>query len=192
MGLRGQSFQIHGIDGQVYNLIIDRQTVVNSRFIFLDTGRCPAVAKPSNCWSHSGSYLGEIGITTSEGDRLIISSGSFNKGFSSVVLNDVVAQVGANFSGRAIHVQMTSPFSVSVTVGNFEIVMENSDSFINLVSVRVLKWSRLSALACHGLLGQTWRAPETPGQEVKHVEGWIDEYVEKSNDLLGKDFVYGL
>ena len=33
-GLRGQSYQVHGIDGAVYNLITSPQLHVNARFVF--------------------------------------------------------------------------------------------------------------------------------------------------------------
>ena len=44
VGLRGQSFQVHGIDGAVYALISEEHTAVNARFVFL---RAPADALSS-------------------------------------------------------------------------------------------------------------------------------------------------
>jgi hypothetical protein len=51
MGLRGQSFQVHGIDGAVYNLVTSTSSQVNSRFVFLSKGRCPMVegVESANC-----------------------------------------------------------------------------------------------------------------------------------------------
>jgi hypothetical protein len=64
LGLRGQSYQVHGIDGAVYNLIFAEDLQVNSRFEFLTDGTCPVISGVPlhNCWSHAGSYLGAIGI----------------------------------------------------------------------------------------------------------------------------------
>jgi hypothetical protein len=63
--------------------------------------------------------------------------------------------------------------------------MENSDDFVNLVNVTVLNWGQLDSLHCHGLLGQTWRAPTTRGLDVAPVEGFIDDYVIADGDLFG-------
>ena len=39
VGLRGQSFQVHGVDGAVYNIISDASMQLNSRFTFLEGPR---------------------------------------------------------------------------------------------------------------------------------------------------------
>ena len=70
VGLLGQSYQVHGIDGAVYSLIAERGLLVNARFRYLSSGRCPALASARNCWSHPGSYLGEVGAVSAEGGRL--------------------------------------------------------------------------------------------------------------------------
>jgi hypothetical protein len=41
VGLRGQSYQIHGVSGEIYNLVSDGDVQYNSRFVFLDQGECP-------------------------------------------------------------------------------------------------------------------------------------------------------
>jgi len=44
VGLRGQRYQVHGIDGAVYNLISDSLSQVNSRFIYInEKGDCPII-----------------------------------------------------------------------------------------------------------------------------------------------------
>lgn len=88
-GLLGQQYQVHGVAGEVYNVISDRTMQMNSRFVFLDQGDCPILngRRANACWSHPGSYLGEIGIKTCGGDRLHIASGSAQHGFNSVTLN---------------------------------------------------------------------------------------------------------
>ena len=191
VGLRGQSFQVHGVDGQVYNLIVDKDAGMrlNARFSFLTKGRCPATANPINCWSHPGSYLSEIGLWTAAGDRLVIVAGDYKTGFSSVTLNDAAVKAGAKaVQGKALRVVYTSAFSLHLTVGNFELVLENSDGFVNLVTVEVQQWSKLRST--HGLLGQTWRTSAPKGLDVKEVEGRIDDYAEADNELLGGRFLY--
>ena len=74
-GFLGQSFQVHGIDGAIYNIISDATVQVNGRFTFLgEKGHCVAqqsirrsnnrtdgsmelnkrLAAPIQCWSHPG------------------------------------------------------------------------------------------------------------------------------------------
>ena len=189
MGLRGQSFQVHGIDGAVYNLIIDHGMIVNARFRYLSSGRCPAVPEPSNCWSHPGSYLGEVGIVSGEGAKLHVVSGGWDAGFGSVFLDSAVLSVGANMSTGGMDVWVLSAYSLRVRVGNFELLLDNSDHFVNLVETRALQWSML---ASHGLLGQTWRTPKQAGRQIRHIEGEVNDYVEQSNDLFGSALMYGV
>ena len=74
-------------------------------------------------------------------------------------------------------------------VDNFLVSVENSDGFVNLASISVKKWTSLASGRCHGLLGQTWKAPKSAGRDVAPVEGHIDDYTENDNDLLGDQFV---
>ena len=189
MGLRGQSFQVHGIDGVVYNLVVDNGLFVNARFGFRASGRCPAVPEPTNCWSHPGSYLDEVGVVTAGGDKLHVASGGWNEGFRFVDLNGVNLSVGTHTRADDFDAIMLSNYSLRLTVGNFELHLENSDYFINIVQLRVLEWSKLSS---HGLLGQTWRRPSKAGHQVADIEGDIDDYVEQNNDLMGTALVYGV
>lgn len=92
VGLLGQSFQVHGVDGAVYNLISDALVLVNARFRFLSEGECLHDAEGQRlfvCWSHPGSYLASLAIRTAAGDQLVIHAGAARLGFQSVLLNGV-------------------------------------------------------------------------------------------------------
>ena len=55
VGLLGQSYQVHGMDGAVYNLISDASVQLNSRFSFLTGGEClrDEAGRPLfTCWTH--------------------------------------------------------------------------------------------------------------------------------------------
>ena len=194
VGLRGQTYQVHGLSGQVYNLIVDSREHndtmrVNARFVHLSSGRCPAGAVAGSCWSHPGSYLQEVGVWTAAGDRLIIRSGDHQRGYANVTLNGFALRPGGALQqGNALSLLFSSSFVVQLTVGNFHLEMHNSDGFINLHSITIQQWSRLTGT--HGLLGQTWRLQQPRGMDVKEVEGYVDEYVEQDNELLGGHFVY--
>ena len=99
-GFRGQSYQVHGIDGEVYNIISDANVQINGRFAFLqqarqcvkkqDIRRTDAdgtssaaaaasverrLAVPIQCWSHPGSYIGQLSVQTALGVRLVLQPG---------------------------------------------------------------------------------------------------------------------
>ena len=196
VGLLGQSFQVHGIDGAVYSLIIDRGVLVNARFRYLSSGRCPqAASHASNCWSHPGSYLGEVGVVSEDGNRLHVVSGDWSTGFDRVTLDGAVLSVLSNTTRAGLDVQMLSAFELRVRVGNWELLLHNSDRFVNVVETRVLHWPKLSASGgSHGLLGQTWHMPREGKRDgqVQYIEGDVDEYVEQNNDILGGAFLYGV
>jgi hypothetical protein len=90
-------------------------------------------------------------------------------------------------STSSVNVSFMSTFSVTVVAGNFAFKLHNSDRFINLAGVTVLNWA---ALDSHGLLGQTWRAPVVRDEDVREVEGRIDDYAEQNNDLFGDKFLF--
>ena len=243
-GLRGQQFQIHGVAGEVYNIISSAQfncqwrkrhmqewgggewharsvahsvlfsvIAVNSRFVFLEKGSCPILhgRRAHGCWSHPGSYLGEIGIKTSNGDEVRIQSGHAREGFERVAINDRPLPVGATVelpspdsdlpAGR---ITFNSTHVVSVHVGAFLIEFENSDLFVNQ-RVRVMDWSQLKD--AHGLLGQTWKGKvynhgrsgstgpgwmrdAAGGTGLRYIEGSIDDYLVRGRDIFGQEFFF--
>jgi hypothetical protein len=197
-GLRGQSYQVHGIDGAVYNLISDIHLQLNSQFVFLTGPRpCPVIpstGRPSvACFAHAGSYLANLALRTSADDRLIVQSGSASDGLALVSLNNHQLEVGDNVtlsfaSGGLGYVAYLSSHEVDIRAGLFSLEVENSDSFLNLRSVVVRRdqWMGLQQGRTHGLLGQTWHLRK--GQSV--IEGKVDDYLLESEDLFGTDFVY--
>ena len=196
IGLRGQSFQVHGIDGAVYNLIIDDLFHLNARFVFLGKGRCPAAEKRQNspCWSHPGSYLGSLGLKTADGHTLQIDSGSAESGFATVLVDGLPLAVGQSVATAAeglgqLTVHRLSSHRLSLSISSFEVDVDNSDMFVNLARVAVRDRPSLHS---HGLLGQTWSAPvsSAAATQIACVEGAIDDYVEAANELLGRQLLY--
>ena len=197
-GLRGQDYQVHGIDGGVYNVISDRYMQLNSQFVFL-TGPRPCPLMPSSgkksvaCFMHAGSYLSNLALKTNAGDELLILSGPARLGLTSVTLNGQELDVGetaelAFADGRQGSVTWNTTHEVSLTAGLFELEVENSDAFLNLRSVVVRggNWKELKEEKAHGLLGQTWKVRK--GKSA--IEGKVDDYLLLSEDLFGIDFIY--
>ena len=174
VGLRGQKYQVHGIDGVVYNLITDTSFNVNSRFVFLDGPRpCPTMPSTDKrtvaCWSHPGSYLSNIAVSTSDNTRLLIQSGSAYGGFSKVILyqlnheDRIISEISINNNHKLYNISQTfsiirfSTHEVSIIIGSFQLIIENGDDYINLSQLKVLP-NNYYKLKSHGLIGQTWSA----------------------------------
>jgi hypothetical protein len=68
--------------------------------------------------------------------------------------------------------------------------VENSDLFLNLLSVTPASLKALAKAEAHGLLGQTWRRPAVKGSDVPDIEGAVDDYALLSNDMFDTEFIY--
>lgn len=126
-------FQIHGVANEVYNVISDPVMQMNSRFVFLDHGACPILngRRAHACWSHPGSYLGEIGIKTNGGDRVHISSGSARHGFKRITLN-----------GRDLEYDEVMPIASDNSVWNNQSstdLLRSDDSYDNLMDSWIVR-----------------------------------------------------
>ena len=189
VGLRGQSYQVHGVAGEIYNIVSDADLQYNSRFVFLNSGECPVVngRKQKSCWSHPGSYLGELGLKTANGERVHLVTGSAKRGFESVAVNGKELRVGDSvvLKDGAGFVSRNSTHLASVQIGNWDFAFENSDKFVNQ-RVRVIDARKLRA---HGLLGQTWREATYPNA-IKFVQGQVDDYVIRDQDIFGDNFLF--
>ena len=198
-GLRGQSFQVHGVDGGVYNLISDSNMQLNTRFAFLEGPRpCPVMPSTgktsSACWSHPGSYLSELALKTSGDSQLLIVSGEASQGFASIQLNGKTLAIGSTselaYSSESATGSITVENTHELTIrsGLFELVVENNDGFLNLRSVAVTaeNWPKL---ASHGLLGQTWQNKRYAGK-IKEIEGDVDDYLIEDDNMFGDSFLF--
>lgn len=197
------------MNGVVYNLLSQSSLSINARFVFLSAGRCPIVngVPLTYCWSHPGSYFGALSVQTAAGGRLELEAGSAVDGYTRVELNgqQLVGSDTNRTSSASILVSRSDSHTVQVQVGNYELSIENSDHFINLVAVRVLNWQQLTQVDTpHGLLGQTWsdqacsadkrrtrRLNQDGTMSLRHViEGEVDDYAVMSDDMFGTDSVY--
>ena len=192
VGLRGQSYQVHGIDGAVYNLITESNTQVNSRFVFLTEGECPTVNGVVNsvgCWSHPGSYMGEMSFQAVVDGKLhaaLVTAGDAKKGFSAVQMDGKALKAGETVSFGAFSLTYTSTHGAFVTLDNYNIELTNSDMFLNLALTAKVS---LSQLKSHGLIGQT-HSTKTYKNLVKYVEGDIDDYIVTDDDVFGTSFPF--
>ena len=187
VGFRGQSFQVHGIDGHVYSLISEPTLQVNALFVFLRGGQCPAVeGRPAeNCWTHPGSYIGAIAFQHRDDEdgsihRVLVTAGGAASGLAGVELDgDEVAGETAQAGG--LSVERLSAYEVRVSTPHFDFELSNSDLFLN-EQVRPLV--SLKQIAPHGLLGQTWQLRK------RILEGAVEDYAVSGNELFGSDSLF--
>ena len=191
VGLRGQSYQVHGIDGAIYNIISDRNLQVNGKFTFLTEGQCPIIdgVPDTNCWSHPGSYIGEMSFQQVVDGKLhaaLITSGDAKTGFSMVQMNGQVVPVGHRISFGSFSLTRHSAYSVTVQTEQFSFDLSNSDFFINQALAPKVS---LSQLQSHGLLGQT-HSTKVHASPLRYIEGEVDDYVIADSDIFGDDFLF--
>ena len=228
-GFRGQSYQVHGIDGEVYNIISDANVQINGRFAFLqqarqcvkkqDIRRTDAdgtssaaaaasverrLAVPIQCWSHPGSYIGQLSVQTALGVRLVLQPGAASVGFErvDVIVDEAEAgdtlqasvgvDDGATYTWGDLTLTRLSSHHVLLRVSVFVVQLSSSDGFVNVDMVEVSDWERLRhELRSHGLLGQTWQDPAKVAKgEVKGIEGRVDDYLQQDAHIFGTDNLY--
>jgi len=190
VGLRGQRFQVHGIDGAVYNLISEQSTQVNARFVFLSSGACPVFngVAASDCWSHPGSYLGEVSfqqLVDGQIHKLLVTAGPASVGFASIVLDGKRLAVGAASAVGSLAVAFSSSHLVSIRTEHFSFELSNSDMFVNQAVAALVP---LDSLAAHGLLGQTHVM--STDSAAKCIAGDVDDYAIADRDIFGDEFIF--
>jgi len=175
----------------VYNILSEKNTQVNSRFIFLSEGNCPIIngVADSNCWSHPGSYLGEISfqqVVEGVNHQALITAGSAKEGFSGLIVDNRAMQVGESVHFGTFSISYTSTHTATFTTEHFSFELSNSDMFINqAVSTKV----SLSKLTSHGLLGQTHSTKIYP-TSIRYIQGAVDDYIIEDDDVFGTNFLY--
>jgi hypothetical protein len=83
-GLQGQYFQFHGMADEVFSLVSSPNLQINSLFKFISSGVCDY--NDTVCWSHPGTYLGQIGIQYGN-NKILLQSGSHSEGMK-IYIND--------------------------------------------------------------------------------------------------------
>jgi hypothetical protein len=133
-GLQGQSYQFHGMADEVFSLVSSPELQMNSLFKFISSGSC--TYNNTVCWSHPGTYLGQIGIQFGN-EKILLQSGSHSDGMQ-VFLNDkpmtpskhVHRIRSANNSTGIAQFEETGIFELYTDLMYIRIV--NSDYFFNL------------------------------------------------------------
>ena len=195
-GLRGQSYQVHGVPDEVFSIVSDVDLQYNSRFVLLKQGQCPTIdgkAVDTPCYTHQGTYLGELALETAAGDKIYIQAGSATGGFEAVTLNEQELLVGEHHLLKALpgrvqgYVRLLSSHRVVVQAGNFWFEFTNSDAFVNQRVAMI----DAKAETSHGLLGQTWSNVIYDAQAViPWIEGSVFDYAMADHELFSHKFIF--
>lgn len=181
-GLRGQDYQVHGMPDRVFNLVSDKDSSVNALFVFRSEGRCPVVNGvkiKEGCFSHAGTYLGQIALQTAAGDHIFLEAGDYQSGFRNVSVNGQQVKVGA--SALDYTVQHSHSHIVTVKMSQFSYTFTNSDMFINQ-EVSLNDPSAIDSVQAHGMLGQTVSGKVYSGK-FKHIAGTPTDYMLPEEDI---------
>ena len=153
-----------------------------------------------HCSSHAGTFFGEFGLTTASGDVLYVGAGNSSVGFHIVTVNGLEIDIGQSYgppplpaiphdehtsnalaatTGSSdhparldIYVERTSARSLIVHAGLYELLIENSDRYVDLVQVDVVDWTELlDHVLPSGLMGSSCNNSATmPPNEEEHRE----------------------
>lgn len=134
-GMQGQSYQFHGMADEVFSLLSYPDLQMNALFKFISSGTCNY--NETVCWSHPGTYLGQIGIQYGADSKILLQSGSHADGMR-VFVNDKEVSAGkhihrftAGNSSNAI-MQYSSTSVVEINTDSMFIRIANSDYFFNI------------------------------------------------------------
>ena len=204
LGFCAQSFYVHGKAGDVLSLLSDLYVHVSARLVFLSNITCPVVGaglSTVHCSSHPGTYFGSLALTSSSGDRLRVTASQVMEGFSTVTLNGRPIEVGESVGLEGDHspphdtphpphprtsvgVHRASYRSVYVHAGVYEMVLENSDYYLDLAQVQVSNWNTLILhVRPEGLLGRTWN-------ETVDIPPHEHLYTEHTDQLTGCHYTH--
>jgi len=202
-GFLGQSYQVHGVSGTVYNVISTPSLQLNALFTFLTEGRC---RKGTLCFGHPGNYFGEVGLMLKDDSQtesnLRVIAGPVDVGLQVLVNGTALSLSSSSVSIGSTSVMFTDPFEVSIITPEFSFRMVNSDMFLNEdVSIneplmnQILSFKRAAKSGTanvdalpHGLLGQSWQS-KTYANRWKYIEGSLFDYA-VADGVFGTQFKY--
>ena len=193
-GFWHQDFYVGGRAGAVYSLISDEAVQLNALFVQLERIRCPTKEDGhavDRCFDHSGTFFGVLAFSTPRGDHVRITAGDVSTGFYNVTMNDLpllpaftgaVQPMQDLFSSASISVRMLSGRCLRVSVGLYEVDVDNVDLYMDVSKVEVRSWTELvDSIQPEGLIGRTWNASlAAPADEDE-----VDLYREMDDNILG-------
>ena len=150
----------------------------------------------TKAWSHSGTYLSEVGIKLASGHRVYLRAGGFMQGIQQMTVDGVSlsltesVRLPTGSDGAEVSVTLATPHVVKLTHPSFILSFVNSDGFFNLEGGQLT--SELPVGSMDGLLGQTADAAWQPSTSQIQREHQIFDYLidsDKEDAIWSSDFV---
>jgi len=199
-GFNGQSFQVHGTSGSIYNIISTPSLQYNALFTYLESGKC---RKGTECFAHAGNYFGEVGLMLASGEeskRFRVVSGPVDAGMKVFVDDVLTAPSSTPIVFGNSTVTFSDAFELVLDSPEYNMRIQNSDNFLNQdVSIgttlmkQIVEYKKAVKNGAgstdslpHGLLGQTWNTA-VYSNRWKHIEGQLFSYV-VADGIFGTDF----
>ena len=214
-GFWGQDLFVGGVGGNVYSLLSDARTLINTRFVQLSAEdiRCPATSPETYdplgtpCTAETGTHMGDLLVKTSSGHVVTLVAGAADEGFSSVTVNGAELSVDET-RGReskrlspslrallprdadseleaAFSVHRLEARKVRIVAGLYELTVHNMDAYLDVAQLRARSWSAMVERA----------QPEgilgmtwNATASLAMSEAEVDEYRERDGQLLGCNF----
>ena len=88
-------------------------------------------------------------------------------------------------------INYTDTHVLIMSAGIYQIFIQNSDGFLNIVSIAVNNSQiQRDIVRSHGLLGQTHTPPgkHYPAIKIPAIAGQVDDYAEYNSDIFGEEF----
>jgi hypothetical protein len=197
-GFLGQSYQIHGLPDTIFNIISSPLIQLNSRFDYISKSPSKSTSKiickviQTICWTHPGTYLGQIDIKVGK-DKILLTAGLISDGFNSIKLNQEEINIGQKYIIG--YQNYTRQFMIKndnhhliLYLNQFTLTIINSDMFFNYkILMTEFGWKTMNLYKIHGLLGQTWSNITYKGK-FKYIVGEPLDYV--VSDKFKDDFMY--
>ena len=204
-GFHGQpAYQVHGIPGEVFNILTAASLQVNALFAFIDRGEALTSAQMADArhvsssalpvtqpWSHPGTYLSQLGIKVGS-MSLMLQAGPYSEGILSArLLSGEALEVGQTIRDGGLSVTRETGHAVRVVHELVSFRVVNSDGFFNVEEADLLSTAAFEGL--DGLLGQSadpaWKAGK--GEEFERhmsVDYWVAAADSTVSTLFSNDF----
>ena len=181
VGFLGQVYQVHGLAGEIFNLLTSPSMQLNALFSFIGEGQAmsagqqqqaqlaSAAASPRTplpltaAWSHPGTYLGAMGLQVGE-HTLLVTPGPYATGFASIHLDGrAITKSGWLLRNTPLTAAPTLPLldvriigwhRIAIRTAEVSFHLVNSDGFFNLDNAE-LRYQPSPLHPLDGVLGQS-------------------------------------
>ena len=214
VGFNGEHYQVHGIEGKIFNLITAETFQMNALFGLLEAGQTmtsaqmkraqsmniaarlnakktgkamPAPLPVTAAWSHDGTYLTEIGIKLGA-HQIQLIAGEYAQGLVATVDGRVITPSSTPIVfANGMSITLATAHAIDITHPLLSLTIANSDKFFNIDAAALSLTADVSKI--NGLLGQSAH----PSFKVQNTAEFryhiVYDYLIQTDSLFDDDFV---